>query len=93
MGQLLAKLIVDQLGQQRGRLRLLQDLEPRIQPRLDGVRAQERSAKRMNRADPSRLQLAQKGQPAIGLRLGVARAASRDRRGGRGRAFRGPRDR
>ena len=66
-GQPVAKLLVEQSVEQRVGLGLVQYAEPRVQPRLDRLRAKQRCTKRVDRADPRRVQLADQIEPVAGL--------------------------
>ncbi len=69
LAKLLAQLIVDLLGKERGGLAGLHDLKVRVDAGFDRVSPQERPAKGVDRADAGRFQLAQQRQPCFGVTL------------------------
>ena len=76
IGQPIAQHVVGQLEQQRARLGAVEHAEPRVDARLHGVGPQQRRTKRMDRADPRRVQIADQLQPIARLVLGTFQQAA-----------------
>ena len=67
----LAEHVVAQFDQQRLGLGAVEDRKPRIDARLDRMGPQQRRAKRVDRADPCRIEVPQQREPIFGFLLGT----------------------